>query len=265
MLMVDRFVTANYKEELKILCDAIQNSQHSDGSLQLLVEDFEIRQQIWQLNWKPSRFKYLQTKSAISFEMLLQSCAKPSLITRRKLAKVFAYSLFQLHESPWLSSQWDKDHIHFFYTDQGNLDLERPFLSTSFDQFSLGPEPLNPHCFHPNLGLLKLSILLIEVHKWQPIESFRCPTDLNNGVPTANTDMQVAERVLSLMDDCYETYQGAIRECLNADWATAGSRVSLEDLDTWNSVYKDVIEPLEIETKLAGASLADLRRIGALA
>jgi hypothetical protein len=188
----------------------------------------------------------------------------PSLFKRRKLAKILAYSLFQLYESPWLSGQWDNDHLHFFFTDQGKLDLEHPFLSTSFDKFPSGSEPLNAHCFHPNLGILKLGILLIEVHKWQPIKAFQTPADLVNGKPTINTDMQVAERTLTMLDDCYETYQGAIRGCIRADWAPAGSRVSLEDLDTWNAVYKDVIEPLEIETMLAGASLADLCRIGLL-
>lgn len=185
----------------------------------------------------------------------------PSLLKRRKLAKIFAYSLFQLHESPWLSGQWDKDHIHFFFTDQGEPDLDRPFLSASFDKFPSGSEPTNRHCFHPNLGILKLGILLIEVHKWQPIEAFRTPTDLLNGSPTSNTDMQVAERILSRLDDCYETYKGAIQECIRADWASAGSKVSLEDIRTWNAVYEDVIEPLEIETYLAEAPLADLREI----
>jgi len=165
-----------------------------------------------------------------------------------------------LHESPWLSSQWDKDYINFFFTDQGSLDLERPFLSTSFDTFPSGSELIDPHCFYPNLGILKLGILLIEVHKWEHIENFRTPADLLNGSVTVNTDMQVAERVLTAMKDCYETYRGAIDMCLKADWTSAGSRVSLEDLDTWNGVYRDIIQLLEIEIKMAGASLADLRK-----
>ncbi|KAF2198218.1 hypothetical protein GQ43DRAFT_465793 [Delitschia confertaspora ATCC 74209] len=261
-IKASRFVTVARGEELTIICDAMQNPQHTSDCLQLLVEDHEIRQKVWQLNWRPSQFKYLQSQPAISFDKLLRDDRIPSLMIRRKLAKVFAYSLFQLHESPWLSRQWDKDHIHFFITDQGKPDLERPFLSTSFESFPSGSEPLDPHCFHQNLGILKLGILLIEVHKWQQIEDFRTAADLVNGNVTANTDMQVAERTLAMMDDCYETYRGAIRECLKADWASAGSRVSLEDVDTWKGVYKDVIEPLEIEMKLAGASLADLRRFG---
>lgn len=175
------------------------------------------------------------------------------------MAKTIACSLIQLHESPWFSGQWDKSHLYFFFTDQGGLDLEHPFLDASFEHFPVGAEPSDPDFLHPNPGILRLGVLLLEIHKWQPIEALRLEADLVNGAPTVNTDMHVANRALRSLDDCFETYQGAVRACLQPDWVPAGSRLSLEDEDTWQAMYRDVVEPLTFETRLAGASLEELR------
>lgn len=262
MLTWGRFVDTDMKNHFAAICDAAQDAQHPNDCLQLLVEDIDSQgQKIWQLRWKPGRVRQLKPASEVSFHKLLMTQGKPSLLVRRQLALVFAFSLFQLHESPWVSSQWDKDRIHFFHTDQGDLDFQKPYLSTSFDALSTGADMPDPHCFHPNLGILRLGLFLIEVHMWRPIESLRQQTDLMNGVPTPNTDSQVAERTLNTMNDCYPTYLGAIQACLDANWASAGSRISLEDVDTWNGVFKDVIVPLESETKLAGASFDELCRL----
>lgn len=174
---------------------------------------------------------------------------------------MLAYSLFQLHESPWLSNQWDKGKIFFFHISLNGVDFQRPYLKVSFDNMPSSGERPDLSRFHPNLGILKLGILLIEVHKWRSIESFRVDTDLRDGNPTPNTDEGVATRVLASLDDCYQTYQAAIRACLEIPWVSAGSRVSLDDHDTWRGVYGDVIKNLEFELKFAEATLADLQRL----
>jgi hypothetical protein len=180
------------------------------------------------------------------------------------MAKTLACSLVQLYESPWLSRNWDKNRLYFFFTDHGELDLEHPFLDTSFEHFPVGTESSDPDFLHPNPGILRLGTLLLEIHKWQPIETLRTEADLVNGAPTTNTDMQVAIRAVDSLNDCFLTYQSAVRACLQPDWVPPGSRLSLEDEDTWSAVYHDVIEPLIFETEIAGASLAELRKIGLL-
>lgn len=241
---------SNDRAEVQKVCDVFQSVGNTNHCLQLLVEDFEFTQRMWRLNWREARLNYLHNCPTITFGALLQSLPKPSLIERRRLALVFAYSLFQLHESPWLSSQWEKDQVHFFYKSVGNLDLQRPYLCTSFDHFPLGGEVPDPDRFHRNLGILRLGILLIEAHKWMPIEKLRQEEDLHGGAPTPNTDMNTASRVLSTLDDCFPTYRGAIGACLKLPWVPSSSRVSLEDLETWCGVYEDVIDPLEREVAL---------------
>lgn len=239
----------------------MQSLQGFESCLQLLVEDFESRQLNWRLSSRRSQLTYLRTEPEVSFDVLLRTHKTPSLSVRRRLAVMLAYSLFQLHESPWLSNQWDKDKIYFFYTSPNVLDFKRPYLKVSFDHLPSSGERPDLNRFHPNLGILKLGILLIEVHKWKTIESFRMETDLIDGEPTPNTDDGVAARILDSLDDCCQMYQAAVRACLTIPWVSAGSRVSLDDQDTWSGVYGDVITNLESEMKLAEASLAELQRM----
>jgi hypothetical protein len=199
--------------------------------------------------------EYLQSQPATTFEIMLKACKPPPLIERRRLALIFAYSLFQLHESPWLSKHWDKDRIYFFYNATGKVDLQRPYLSTSFDDLPQHAEPVDLNRFHRNLGILRVGILLIEVHKWKPLESFWKHDDLNEGVPTPNTDMEVARRLLETLDDCFPTYRNAIESCLKVPWNSGGSRLSLEDPETWSAVYRNVIEPLEREVALGSGAI----------
>lgn len=199
---------------------------------------------------REAQLQYPEEFPAISFEALM-SQSKPSLIERRRLALTFAYSLMQLHESPWLSGQWDKKRVHFFRMASGYPDLERPFLSASFDQFPQGPEPVYLDHFHRNSGILRLGILLIEVHNWKSLERFIDDSDLIDGQPTPNTELEVARRVLNtLKGDCFETYTSAIEACLSVPWVSCMSRVSLDDPETWSGVYRDIVEPLEKEVNL---------------
>lgn len=223
--------------------------------MQLLVEDSELSQRIWRLSMREAQLQYPDASPTISFETLLRH-PMPSLIERRRLALTFAYSLMQLHESPWLSGQWEKRRVHFFGMASGAPDLTRPFLSASFDQFPRGPEPVDLRRFHRNSGILRLGILLIEVHDWKPLENFRDASDLIDGQPTPNTDMEVARRVLTTLKGyCFETYTSAIEACLSVPWVSSVSRVSLDDPETWSGMYRDIAQPLEKEVDLGSFKL----------
>ncbi len=52
------------------------------------------------------------------------------------------------------------------------------------------------------------------------------------------------------MADCFPTYRGAIEACLAVPCARCGSRVSLEDNETRDGMYADVVAPLEKEVSL---------------
>ncbi|KLU82101.1 hypothetical protein MAPG_01178 [Magnaporthiopsis poae ATCC 64411] len=237
--------------QLENICDVLRDALSPEHGLQLLIEDMERTQQMWRLNWREAQLQYVRTKAEVSLKSILQHTTAPSLVERRRLALVLAHSIIQLHESPWLSDQWSKENICFFSTAAG-FDLGRPYMSTALDRFPSGSEPPNLDRFHRNPGILRLGVLLIEIHRWSGLETYWEPvTDLVDGKPTPNTDLQVARRVLrsQALADCFETYRGAIEACLQVPWAHSGSRVSLEDRETQEGIYGHVIEPLEEEVK----------------
>ena len=210
----------------------------------------EQTQRLWRLSWREPLLNYLPEKRPDSLGILLEGYAAPSLVKRRRLALLFARSLLQLHESPWLSDKWNNGRIHFYYIGADVPDLERPYISTAFDDLPAGFEPPDLDCFHKNPGILRLGILLIEIHKWRPLKTFQTTDDLVEGKRTLNTDLLIARRVLKTMDDCYLTYTKAIGACLRVPWVLSGSRVSLEDEETRAGLQSDVIQPLEKEVAL---------------
>ena len=243
-------VTTDQRTQLEKLCDPISNIGN-DESVQLLIEDLELHQKPWKLS---SQMRKLSSFQSISFDELMTdpTYKRPQLLARRKLALILAYSVFQLHESPWLSNQWDKSQIHFLYGRDGKPDIYQPYLTTPFDDYPTTGEIPNINLFHKNAGILKLGVFLVEIHKWKPISAFYDPQiDLSNGQPTVNTDMHVARRILEELDDCFPSYTEAIRSCLNLPWVPAGSRVRLEDEESWNAVYSSVIAPIEEEIAFA--------------
>ncbi len=153
--------------------------------------------------------------------------------------------------------EWSEDRIYFFVSDGQAVNFRQPYLDSPFDG---GPSPTGTQgkgegaaganvVFHRNVGILRLGILLIEVHTWKPIERFRDGGDVGeDGRATANADFTTALRVLDLeLGDCHPTYKSAVRACLDVDWVPAGSRVSLEDETTCGGLYKNVIVPIREE------------------
>lgn len=137
--------------------------------------------------------------------------------------------------------------MRFFYKDDNDIDLLRPFISTSFEQFPPGSEPVDLDRFHRNPGLLRLGILLIEANCWAPLEKFYTEDDLDGGEPTPNTELLVARRVQRTMDGCVATYMGAVSACLDVPWVPSGERVSLGDAETRSGMYTQILKPLEDE------------------
>ncbi|RPA80999.1 hypothetical protein BJ508DRAFT_118033 [Ascobolus immersus RN42] len=188
--------------------------------------------------------------ASISLDQLLTREKKPPLAIRLRLAHIFAHSVFQLHESPWPSNQWNKEHITFFYMENTDkIDYDHPYLNTSFETFSDQKETRDPTLMHKNAGILKLGILLIELYDWKPIETHRQPLDLKNGQCTVNTDTYTAFRMLEKMKASNRVkvpgYIDLIKACLNVGWVHTAGEVSLEDESTRIGFQQAIIAPLK--------------------
>ncbi|RYP57481.1 hypothetical protein DL769_009443 [Monosporascus sp. CRB-8-3] len=242
--------------ELGQICAAIEAicGQSAQYCLRVMVENPEddVPQRVFQLT--PTPRKFITNLIPVSFKELLLTTQQPQgLLIKRRLALTLAYSILQFHESAFLSSQWSEDQIYFFFSAGQAINYRQPYLDSplgeaQFVATSAEGAATNPGIFHPNIGILRLGILLIEVHTWTPIEKFRVSSDTKDGKITPNADYAAALRVLDVsLGDCFPTYKSAIRACLDVDWVPAGSRVSLEDPATLNGLYRNVILPIQEE------------------
>ncbi|KAI9646580.1 hypothetical protein NHQ30_004575 [Ciborinia camelliae] len=241
-----RYSTKDDRSVIQRICDTVGCRGSIDQCLQLLVEDTGNDQMLWQLRSIPKRLPKSGVAKAESLQTVLEISMKLPLVTKRRLAVIFAHSLLQLHENYWKNKECNKGHIFFFYGISGALDFQRPYLSTIFDTAIKDKQlPLELDRFHRNPSILALGILLIELYTGRLIENFRFEIERQD--INANTDWLVANRVVKTLEDCSLGYRDAIQSCLDTPWVPAGQRVNLEDVATRAGVYQDVIKPLEDE------------------
>lgn len=227
--------------DLKKICDALESGTN-DQRLHLLVEDLNGSHKLSKLRSQPRQLHTLDNIPAPSLGSLLHAKTRLGFRDKRRLALILSHSLLQYHDSAWLGSGWDKKQIFFFHMGD-KPDLQRPYLSTSFNN----PQPAfidtDKTRFHRNPSILALGILLIEIDLGRPIETYRATTDAIN----ANTDWIVADRIVKSMDQCSEPYRQAIRACLDVPWIPAGQNVCLENPETRDGLCACVIDLLESE------------------
>lgn len=227
--------------DLENICDALESGTN-DQRLHLLVEDLNGSHKLWQLRSQPRQLHIHDHIPAPSLGSLLHARTRLGLRDKRRLALILSHSLLQYHDSAWLGSEWGKKHIFFFHLGD-KPDLQRPYLSTSFNNPQLGIIDADKSRFHRNPSILALGILLIEIDLEKPIETCRDTTDAIN----ANTDWVVADRIVQSMDQCSEPYRQAIRACLDVPWIPAGQKVCLENPQTRDGLCAHVIDLLESE------------------
>ena len=148
-----------------------------------------------------------------------------------------------------LGRGWGKQELYFFFKRDSEPDFQRPFLSTRFELPAREVGQTGSGAFHPNSNILALGILLIEIFNEKPIESWRTAKEKAMVTPktSANTDLNVACRVVKKMDD--SPHRSAIVACLNVGWME-GRKVDLEEPDTRAGLFSNVIDPIEREIEM---------------
>ncbi|TEY52509.1 hypothetical protein BOTCAL_0257g00020 [Botryotinia calthae] len=174
-------------------------------------------------------------------------------LERITLAVNLASSLLQLHASPWFNERWNKSEI-LFLSDRSNpstrpVDIERPLLAHNG---ITSPTPRNslPTPTHPNVSVLCLGIMLLELWFAEPIESRRIPSDLVNGIPNSSTDLIVAERWVKEngnLENMPAGYFQAVSSCIFCFFSPMPINKSLENPDFREAIWQNVVVPLEKE------------------
>ncbi|KAL9611925.1 MAG: hypothetical protein Q9167_003448 [Letrouitia subvulpina] len=160
---------------------------------------------------------------------------------RLQLAVILASTVLQLHTTPWLNEQWGGEHILFRHGSTEAPYVSKIFSSQDAEQTesasSSHPSPIR------NKSIFCLGVLLLELSRNKPLKYFITEND-----PPQFTDFWVARRVVEgLGDEEGINYLSATRACINCDFGGRISKLSLDNDEFRQAVYKDVIVPLEEE------------------
>ena len=214
---------------------------------------------------KPTRQStYIEaSQPSQSLASLLGGRRELNLKERRILAVILAHSMLHFCESPWMSREWNKEHITFFRKARDRregidvFDLSRPWLSPSFDENDcVGEDDLSPlYRIHPNPSVLALGILLLEIELNASIEEYREDAEKlpQNFSSNSNADLFVAQRLIDpesqdhVLDKLCDAYCTAINACLYCNFVDPDTSTSLDDEDFRQAVYANIVRPLEDE------------------
>lgn len=208
----------------------------------------------------------------IRLESLLSDDRKPMKLgklskqQRLQIAVTLASTVLQLYESPWLSENWSKSDICFFFN--GADSNKRPMISDPYVSRSFGvsgrPQPMkqgveqNAEALRSdmikNKTLFALGIVLIELCLNVSFEDLCSSPDNQYEEPRPQEITQVYQTALSQIDAVYtkwgDEYGYVVQRCLKCDFGTRESMLQL-DFDAFRGcVYEGVLAPLEERLQL---------------
>ncbi|KAF4536783.1 uncharacterized protein LTHEOB_11915 [Lasiodiplodia theobromae] len=171
-----------------------------------------------------------------------------SNLVKLRLSVTLAWSLLQLHKTPWFCKTWTNIDINL-------LDLphyprlDQPFISRTVSEESEAHHSQLTHqstSARPRNGaLFALGVLLIELCLGAPFDKLREPQELKVlGLPDTCSDYEVAD---CLIDEVYDkfgdTYGDAVLKCIRCEFGCR--RNSLDDERFRRAFYTGVIVLLE--------------------
>lgn len=171
---------------------------------------------------------FLFEKSSLSLGDLLNI---PNIKISRRMRLLLSYYLvkavWQFYGSDWMRREWTKDTVHFMAERSRNtlksISINKPFLSTRFDELELTKEEDESYRTHEFPSILALGIMLIEIELGTRIEEYRpkewLPTDVQS---TRNIDHTAAMAVFENTElwknrDTFSAVQEIIGACLSPD------------------------------------------------
>ena len=170
---------------------------------------------------------------------------------RLGLALTIASSVLQLHNTPWLRQDWDKNDIMIIDGYTSNT-RQQAYVSRSFPPVRLEDSPTAQRSALPlrNVTLFALGKVLIELCLGQPLEALRTPEYPVDATGTAKifTDWSTANRLIeTVYSEGGTRYGDAVRRCLHCEFDQRNT--NLEDDAFRQAVYDGVVAPLEDDVK----------------
>lgn len=228
-------------------------SPGNGSSHRFLVDINGTTESMWQLRPQPSTFLKLNKTRPLSLRQSLSAKDLRDLKDKRLLALTMGYALMQSYGCRCIKDVLEKDSVFVLKSIETRVDFSRLFVTTKFPQLSASPEPLNINLQHRCAPILKLGILLLEVHFEMLLETqyetVLTAEERANASP--NTRVIVAERLVDRLEPWVTNhYRDAIIACLKIPWVPAGLVVDLGDSDISAGFYDHVVKPLETDVDL---------------
>lgn len=206
-------------------------------------------------------------KSSVTLEEILRVGSRPfTEKTKRILAVFLSYTVFHLHDTPWLHSTWNSSNIVFFRTNTSQIPL-RPFLQARLsmedcdtifngagpdrdeygsDEDDIDPDDLMPH---PCPTIVFLAVLLMEVHFGASFDDLaqRFHVEISHGPSFLAKYLDVDSVFQACKDEIPENYQFlyALEKCLDPTVWEDEEGMKLDSQSLRNTIYQEVVRPLE--------------------
>lgn len=187
------------------------------------------------------------TKSASTSDRSKKMPLKPRLF----LALTLASTLIQLNATPWLSSCWSKESIHFSSPSQtldpSQIDLMRPLLTREFQNPPSAPG-MPQHQSEPREMILELGIMLLELGHEITLEDHFAGTDyvINRDY---HTRLSLATRWLDESEPhLTPTYFDVTARCIRCHFNGVPYKPVWNDA-LFRALAQFVIEPLQEECR----------------
>lgn len=236
--------SATDKVILPKVCDVL--AEQHDSALRLLVNATDSQGTLWRIRPKPRRFSSLNIYPPTTLHASLSARMLTRLKDKRVLALTFAYALLQCHASARMTELLRKESIYFYHLTANGTDFGRPYLVTEFEPSKPSTVPPNMSLQHRSPAILRLGILLLEIHTGTLFESLLNPIEAAS--QSANRDLEAARRLVEDLEEwCSEEYKDAIRACLEIPWVPIGEKFDLSSPEVCGGFLEQIVKPLERE------------------
>ena len=177
----------------------------------------------------------------VSLADLLGQTRRPKLprIQRFGIALILASSHLQLHSTPWLSGQWDAEHVRLPLkgSDPNSSPLGEPYLSKHF----IATQTASPAAPKPDRSFVSLGIVLLELCFGHRFEECSCWSQPGFAQLKADPHVRQAMACQWLEDvesDAGVDYAGAV------EWTLRQAPVTVKD-NAWRLDFaENVVQPL---------------------
>lgn len=193
--------------------------------------------------------KELRPLSVASLQSLLKPGAAfsgPGLtVEKMQLAMEVAHRVMELHDTPWLDSDWGKHHVVFLQTDDGPKFDSSYMLSNSLGSLTLTTPYPWTHLQPRNRAIFGLGVILVEIGLGVPFDEAIKLTKLQtrDGPDRANPWDAIVEVVKKVYEETDKNYGEAVERCLFCDFGQL--HVGFDRDDFYGIFYSKVVSRLQ--------------------